>query len=160
MNKPLKKIFNNDQKDRHDQIVCNDASLLSKYDRERKKLVCDLISKKMLVSAHDYYHAAMIFHHGPSIQDSTKAVKLSKISYKLGYKKALSFYATCLDRLLLKKGKKQKFGTQYIKKNPKSMWKLLPVDPKTSDAERKKFNIAPLKELEDHISKLNCKSDT
>ncbi|MEI6304638.1 MAG: hypothetical protein WCP09_01310 [Candidatus Taylorbacteria bacterium] len=155
MNKPLKKIFNSDQKDRHDKIVCNDASLLSKCDRERKKLVCDLISKKMLVSADDYYHAAMIFHHGSSIQDSTKAVRLSKISYKLGYKKALSLYAMCLDRLLLKKSGKQKFGTQYKKKNSKSMWRLLPVDPRTSDAERKKYNIGTLKELEKHVERLN-----
>jgi len=129
--------------------------LFIKNDQNRKKVVQDLINMNKLTSAKDYYLAAMIFHHGSSIQDSVKAVKLSKISYELGYKKSLLFYATCLDRLLIKRGKKQKFGTQYRKKDSKSKWKLLPLDPQTTDEERKKYGIAPLNELRDHIEKLN-----
>ena len=54
--------------------------------------------KNKLVSAKDYYLAAMIFHHGSGIHDSIKAVNLSEKSHKLGYKKALAFYATCFDQ--------------------------------------------------------------
>jgi hypothetical protein len=136
-------------------MVRNDASLLTKNDRERRRIVQDLIRTNKLVSAEDYYHAAMIFQHGGSILDSVKAVRFSKISHALGYKKALKFYATCLDRLLLKRGQKQKFGTQSWKKDAKSKWKLSPIDSRTTDEERKRYDIAPLKELEDRIEKLN-----
>ena len=158
MNKELLKIFNEDQKDRSNPVMRNDASLFIKNDRARKKIVQDMVRLNKLISAKDYYLAAMIFHHGSSIQDSVKAVKLSRASYELGYKKALSFYATCLDRLLIKRGKKQKFGTQYRKKDSKSKWKLLPVDSLTTDEERKKYDVVSLKELIDRIEKLNAES--
>lgn len=157
MNKELQKIFNSDQKDRKNPLIRNDRILLTKNDRVRKKTVENIIHKGELSSAKDYYLVAMIFHHGYSIKDSNEAVKYSKISYELGYKKALSFYATCLDRLLIKTGKKQKFGTQYRKKDAKSKWKLLPVDPLTTDEKRKKYNISTLKKLLDNIEKLNSK---
>ena len=59
--------------------------------------------------------------------------------------------------LLIKRGKRQKFGTQYRKKDPQSKWKILPVDSRTTDEERKIYNIAPLKELMKNIEKLNNK---
>jgi len=155
MNKELLKIFNNDQKDRRDPVVRANPALLSKNDRVRKKMVQEYIDANKLITAKDYYLAAMIFHHGPSIQDSVKAVKLSKTSYELGHKKSLLLCATCLDRLLMKKGKKQKFGTQYRKNNAKSKWKLLPVDSRTTDEERKKWGIAPLSKLIANVNKLN-----
>ena len=155
MNKELQKIFNDDQKDRHDPAIRNDATLLTRNDKIRKKMLQNILREDKSLSAKDYYLATMIFHHGSSIQDSIKAVKLSETSYKLGYKKALSLYATCLDRLLLKRGKEQKFGTQYQRKDTKSKWKLLPVDSQTTDEERKKYNIAPLKELLTNVEKLN-----
>ena len=157
MNKKLQKIFNDDQKDRHDPMIRNNGTLLTKNDKARKKIVQSIISKNKALSAKDYYLAAMIFHHGSGVHDSVKAVKLSETSYKLGYKKALSFYAICLDRLLTKQGKKQKFGTQYRKKDARSKWKLLPVDSRTTDEERKIYNMAPLKELMRNIEKLNGK---
>ncbi len=158
MNKKLLRIFNDDQKDRRNPMIRNDASLLTKNDRERRRVVQGLIRTGKLVSAKDYYHAAMIVQHGGSILDSVKAVRFSKISHELGYKKALAFYATCLDRLLLKRGKKQKFGTQSWKKDASSKWVLSPIDSRTTDKERQQFDIAPLKELEDRIKKRNRES--
>ena len=125
--------------------------------RPERKLCSILFARIKLFSAKDYYLAAMIFHHGSGIHDSIKAVNLSEKSHKLGYKKSLAFYAACLDRLLIKQGKKQKFGTQYRKKDARSKWKLLPVDSRTTDEERKIYNMAPLKELMRNIEKLNGK---
>ncbi len=158
MNKELKKIFDYDQKDRFNLIIRNNSKLLTENDAERRKMVDELIHKKEFLSAKDYFFVAMIFHHGPSIKDSMKAVKFSETSHELGYKKALPFYATCLDRLLIKKGKKQKFGTQYRRKDDQSEWRLLPVDSNTTDDERKKYKIAPFKKLIRNVEKLNNKS--
>lgn len=157
MNTKLQKIFNEDQKDRRNPIILNSRSLFKPRDKVRKNLVRGLLLRKEIDSAKDYYMAAMIFHHGATIQDSKKAVALAKKSDDLGYKKALAFYATCLDRLLIRQGKNQKFGTQYFKKNSKSLWRLLPVDPKTSDQERKKYGLPTLDEMEKRIKELNKK---
>lgn len=157
MNTKLQKFFNEDQKDRRNPVVLSNARLLKLRDKVRKDLACGLLRRNEINSPKDYYMAAMIFHHGTTIQDSKKAVALAKKSADLGYKKALAFYATCLDRLLVRQGKKQKFGTQYFKKNSKSLWKLLPVDPKISDKEREKYGLPTLNEMKKRINELNKK---
>lgn len=157
MNKKLQTIFKQDQKDRHDIAILTDKKLFIKRDKERKILVAEMIKNKKLKSGLDFYMAAMIFHHGPTIQDSKKAINLIKKSVDLGYKKALSFYATALDRLLVRQGKEQKFGTQYQKKSDKELWKILPYDLKTSDEERFKYNLPSLSEMKNNIDKLNSK---
>ena len=73
----------------------------------------------------------------------------------MGYQKALSLYAVSMDRLLIRQGKKQRFATQYFKKNDASSWKLLPFDKKMSDKERKKYNVPPLAETRKMINQLN-----
>ena len=139
MNKKLEKIFINDQEDRKNRTILENGVLLTKRDRDRKKRVNYLISRKQLNSPKDFFMAAMIFHHNRSIEDSRKAVMLSKKSADMGYQKALSLYAVSMDRLLIRQGKKQRFATQYFKKNDASSWKLLPFDKKMSDKERKKY---------------------
>jgi hypothetical protein len=157
VNTSIQTIFNDDQKDRRNPIILNNRSLFKPHDKVRKDLVRSLLQRNEIDSAKDYYMAAMIFHHGTTIQDSKKAVALAKKSTELGYKKALAFYATCLDRLLVRQGKKQKFGTQYFKKNSKSPWKLLLVDPKVTDKERKKYGLPTLNEMKKRIKELNKK---
>ncbi len=150
-------IFNKDQKDREDSLICNDGKLLTKNDVARKKIVREFIRKNDLSSAEDYFMAGMIFHHGRSIRDSTTAVRLLKKSHEMEFPKALALYAMCLDRLLIKQGHKQKFGTQYRRKHSKSEWIILPIDSSTTDTERKKYNILPLKKLIANVKKLNSK---
>ena len=51
-------------------------------------------------------------------------------------------YATTLDRALMYSGRAQKFGTQYFGKCSR----LYVVDPRTTDAERKSYNVPSLEE--------------
>lgn len=158
MNKKIQTIFKQDQKDRHDKAILADKKLFIKRDKERKFLVVEMIKSKQLNSGLDFYMAAMIFHHGPTIQDSKKAISLIKTSVDLGYKKALRFYATAIDRLLIRQGKKQKFGTQYYKKNDNEPWKISPYDLKTTDEERFQYNLLSLAEMKNNIDRLNLHS--
>jgi len=155
MNNHIHQLFKADQSDRKDPEIRMNSRLLSKNDKDRKKSLINILKENENLTGRDYYFSAFIFHHGPTIKDSITAMEFSEKSFKLGYKKALKFYALCLDRLLTKQGKKQKFGTQYWKKNPKSKWQLMPYDKKTTDEERKRYNVASLDELVKHVEQLN-----
>lgn len=98
---------------------------------------------------------AMIFHHGTTLADYKKAIALAKKGMALGNKRAKWLYAAAIDRLLIKQGKKQKYGTQYQIKNGK--WILYPVDPKVTDRERAQYGVIPLKEARTNVKAWNKK---
>jgi hypothetical protein len=155
MNTKLQKIFNEDQKDRLNLGIINNPTLFNRRDNLRKSLVMGLLKNEKEFTAKDFYMAAMIFHHGSRIIDSKKAINLAEKSIEMGYEKAKVLYATGVDRLLLRQGKRQKFGTQYNKKDNESPWVMLPIDPKTSDKERAKYNLPTLQVLKKRIIVLN-----
>jgi len=157
MNKNLKEIFKKDQKDRFNPLFNKMPEFFIKRDAARKNKIKEMFKKGILKTGRDYYIAAMIFHHGLNISDAKKAVDFSQRSFNLGYGKARWLYAAAIDRLLMKKKKKQKFGTQFFKKTSKSKWILYPIDPKTTDAERVQFNVPSLEEMKRMVKKLNRK---
>lgn len=155
MNKELEKIFKEDQ---HDRLYFNTTpSVISRRDRERRKKVKQFLGDGKVTTGKDYYNASMIFHHSSSIAHIKKANTLAKKSAELGYKKAKWLYAGTLDRLFIKQGKKQKFGTQYFKKSSLGKWYLYPVDLKTTNEERVSYNVLSLKEIKKMIEKMNQK---
>ena len=148
----IKTIFNEDQKDRQNFDLMPEE--MTRRDTNRRKEVWNLIEQRAIQTGVDFYYAAFIFHHGLSKADSQQAMKLAKKSIGLKYPKAKWLYAAAIDRLLIKEGKPQKYGTQYEKKKG-GKWKLLPLDRKTTDTERAKFNIAPVSQLIKQIEELN-----
>jgi hypothetical protein len=44
------------------------------------------------------------------------------------------------------RGRKQKFGTQF-QKNKNGQWELHPIEPATTDSERRHYNVMPLREI-------------
>lgn len=156
MNRDLEKIFKEDQKDRLDASVS--PSFVMRRDKERRKQTQRIINENGFKTGIDYYHAAMIFHHSPSIAHIKKACALAEKSSNLSYKKAKWLCAATLDRLLMRQGKKQKFGTQFTKKSPTDIWRLYPVDSKTTDKERKLYNVPTLAKTKKMIEKMNQKN--
>lgn len=142
MNKELEKIFKEDQCDRLDPNIS--LSVVIRRDKDRLKKVKQLINNKKIITKKDYYNIAMIFHHSQNITYIKKANMFALKSAKMGYKKAKWLCAATLDRLLMTQGKKQKFGTQFIKKSLSEKWSLYPVDLKTTDEERALYNVLPL----------------
>jgi len=157
MNKQLEKIFKEDQLDRKNPLFNTKPSLFKKRDSQRRKLVKQMMNKGKIKTGKDYYIAALIFHHGPCIAHAKKAIFYAEKSISIGYRKAKWLYAASVDRFLTKQNKKQKFGTQFFKKTPNGDWILLPVDSKTTDKERAKFDVPTLKQMEKFVEKLNKK---
>lgn len=157
------KLFMKDQKD-HSGIAMKRYNIddgwknIEKRGKERQGEIIKIIKdKSIILTGEDYFMAGMIFQHGTTIADSKKAIALTKKGIKLKNDKCKWLYASAIDRLLMRQKKKQKFGTQYVKrKNGK--WFLYPVNPKTNDKERMKYNVIPLKQAQLKAKEWNKKS--
>lgn len=157
MNKGLEKLFKEDQDDRMAFGADGDFTIIEKRDIERKNIVKKLLKEGSVITGRDFYIAAMIFHHGQSLVDYKTALKLAEESNKKGYQKAKWLCAGVTDRLLLKQGKKQKFGTQFIRKNSRSKWVLASIEKGMTDEERARFNVPSLAKLKAQVDLMNQK---
>jgi hypothetical protein len=156
-NRELLRIFHDDQKDRKvNQNKRGWLSWVTARDCKRRQMVAVLLRMKKVKTAADFYHAAMIFHHGARREHIVKAKQLARRSITLRSEKGKWLYAAATDRLLIMSGKKQKFGTQYrfMKKGGMYYYELLPVDSGTTNEERRRFGVKPLERIKKfHIDK-------
>ncbi len=129
---------------------------ITRHDVSRRHLVQLMLERKLVRSADDYYHAAMIMQHGRDSTDYAAARRLAHRAVELRpwFADARWLYAAATDRYLQSTGKPQIFGTQYGKKGTE--WTLEPFDPKAStDAERARWRVPSLRERLDFIANLN-----
>jgi hypothetical protein len=147
MNKDLYELFLEDQKGFSDSWK-NSSSVVSSVSEKsrlhRVSLVESILNtKKNELVAIDYYHAAMLYLHGVTLLNISKAIDLASKSIELGEEKSKWLFAAATDKyLLVKKAPFQKYGTQYI--NVDGVFKLYPIDPNTTDAVRAEFNVPSL----------------
>lgn len=157
MRNNLIELYKVDQADRKNPKLLVDFGKITERDKARRKEVRNILAKKKRFTAKEYYAMAMIFQHGTTITHYRLALRYANKSRVLGYEEAKWLTAAATDRLLMKQGKLQKYGTQFRKKNAKSKWRLYPVDPKTTDAERANFNVPSLHEALQNEKELNSK---
>lgn len=98
-----------------------------------------------ITSAESLYYAAFIFQHGDCPDHYKLANRLAGRALDLGYADARWIFAATLDRYRLSQGQPQRFGTQYVSRDG-CTYVLEPVDPKTTDALRARYNVPPLAE--------------
>lgn len=117
---------------------------VNKEDSLRRVKVLEYIKSGQLHSPQSLIYAAYIFQHGDCPEHYLLANRLAQAAMDAGHSDAPWIYAASLDRYLMSLGKTQKYGTQYTWIN--GAYKLYPVDPSTTDAEREKYNIPSLSE--------------
>lgn len=108
-----------------------------------------------LKSAKDYYNASWILVSSQKPEDLVLARDLALESAELGDDRAFRIAATAIDKLNRIDGKPQRYGTQYEYIEFLRRWRLYPVDPATTDAERESMGIEPLRELYEREDRLN-----
>ena len=64
-------------------------------------------------------------------------------------------FAATTDRLLVREGKPQKYGTQFHQKNINSPRELFEYDKTTTDKERKALNVPTLKQTLRNLKKMD-----
>jgi hypothetical protein len=139
-------LFAGDQAVRRLQIGV-DPQRLNEEDTKRRIEVLDLIANGDLHATANLIFAAYIFQHGNCPEHYHLANRLAQIAMEAGDPNAPWIYAASLDRYRMSLGELQKYGTQYTRVDGE--FRLYPVDPATTDAERAKFHVPPLQEALD-----------
>jgi hypothetical protein len=146
-NAELTRIYEADQADRDGSLSAlekADWTAIGARDQARQERVQRIVAEGGARSADDYFHAAMVFQHGDTEEKIAKAHELSLKAVELDseYSSARWLAAASKDRLLMRQGKPQLYGTQFKKVGGK--WILYEVDPSVTDDERAKWNCPPL----------------
>lgn len=140
INEELRALYQADQADRQPPI---DWATMAAQDVIRRRRVEALIAAGALQVAEDYFHAAMVFQHGPTPDYHLRAHELAKRSVEMGGPPVAKWLtAAAYDRWLRGQGKPQKYGTQYSWQG--DHWEVADVDPDTTDDERAAWEVPPL----------------
>ena len=160
MNKAIKVLFDEDQNECLHQPP-DDGSLAYKNFRNRFKIrnnkVRTIIESSEQLEGEEYFHACIMFLHGDNTEDFWKAYIYGLKSIDLKYEKAKKFTASAYDKWLMYQGRPQKFGLQYVPDGVKL--RLWDVETATTDAEREKWDVPPIKKLYKIVEEANKKYD-
>ena len=146
MSGELRRLFGADQADRQTLVVAGtpEYKRLRERDTQRRQRVTALVADGALDEADDYYQAAMILHHGETLDDIWQAHTLASAAADRGLHSARWLAAAALDRWLMYQGKPQKYGTQIVPDGTR--WRVWITDPTTTDADRTAADVPPLAE--------------
>ncbi len=148
MNTELQAFYEQDQADRSvffEQLDHEQLQQVLQRDRARRQRVEELVRSEALQAREDYFHAAMVFQHGETLDDFWRAHEMAKRGAELGHPNCHWLMAAAYDRWLMNQGKPQKYGTQYTSRDDEP-YRLWDVDPTTTDEERAAWNVPPLAE--------------
>ena len=144
-NAELQKMYDEDQNSRSVSNI--DWNILSRQDSLREIRVYELIKEGKIVTGKDYYNSAMIFQHGKDSVASGMAVKQMKKAIELDTTINKWLLAAAIDRDLMRRGKPQIYGTQYVKMNGATKWSRYTIDTTViTDEERKHYHVETLAE--------------
>lgn len=150
MSKEFEKLYREDQKHVKRWAQHYTDKEFYRINKELQKKVQKLLDTNKSKSGRDFFIASMIFHHGFTQTSARKAISYAKKAVELGYKKGKWLVASATDRLLQLQEKPQKFGTQIVETKSGKI-KMYKVDSKTTDEERKKYDLPTLKELKERL---------
>lgn len=147
-NKRLIELFEANQKIRYsssDEDWGNKGFVrrLTKEEGKARKEVLKMLANGGVRTADDFYRAAFFFHHGKNFQSYALAIALAVVSHHLGEQWGKNLYALAVDRFLLSINQPQYFGTQF--RLEKGKWRVSPYNKKTTDKERRKYFVEPIK---------------
>lgn len=147
LSQELAEIAKADQDDRKgDARLSEDAvKALKERDAKRRERVVMMVRASQVVTADDYYHAALVMQHGEVPEDFLLAHELAMVAAFKGRADAKWLSAASLDRLLQSIGRPQHFGTQYQLKG--DSWTQDPFERMAiPNSMRKEFGVPTLNE--------------
>jgi len=156
-NPELQKMAEEDQNARKQPNI--DWAILNKEDKTRRERTLQLYKEDQVKTAKDYLNAGIVFQHGTDSIDSAMAVKSFEKAIQLDETLNKWWYAAAVDRDLMRRGKPQIYGTQFIKKSANGRWERYKMDPtQVTDEQRKYYKVETLAEQEAKERSMNLKS--
>ncbi len=123
--------------------------------REKCAQVVEWYEEGLIQTPEDHLFAAMVLATSDVRTELELARVLAVQAAELGEERAYPVQAEAVDRLLLKQGLPQRYGTQYVWEPLFGRWRHYAVDPLTTDEMRKAMGIAPLAQLRARVKILN-----
>lgn len=153
VNRELHTLYRADQKDRSEEEV--DWSAVSLRDTARRSRVKEIVAANGARVSDDWFHAAMIYQHGSTVEDFQTAHAYAMKAAELvpTHPKARWLAAAAKDREHMTKGIPQLYGTQF--QNTDGQWVLYTVDPTVTDEERAKWNVPPIAQARERAKAMN-----
>lgn len=159
-NAELTRLHNEDQSDRTPADgKAIDWSIVAPRDKARLARTKELYSQNHLITANDYYHAALILQHGNVPEDFLLAHEFCIVAISKGKndKHTRWLAAASEDRFLMNIGRPQRFGTQYQAYPANAPYKLYKVDEGVTDELRRQLSTPTLAEAKQREVELNKK---
>lgn len=147
-----------DQADRSVGTNRIDWNVVGKHDAARRAQVMQLLDSGQVRTAEDFSNAALIFQHGDSMQDTQLAFALATVASRMdpSNRDAKQLVADAWDRIMVRSGKPQWYGTQFVRSKTTGKWEIYPTDPSAvSDAQRKAMGLPSLEEDKAHLAEIN-----
>jgi hypothetical protein len=147
-------LFQADQADRKTRPI--DWDVVGARDDARRARVAEILEAGEAKASADWYHAAMVYQHGPALADTQLAQQyaLRALEIEPVHEPARWLAAASEDRVLVRENKPQKWGTQFTK-GPDGEWRLWEVDPTITDEERAVWNVPPIAEARARAEEMN-----
>lgn len=142
------RLFEADQSDRH-KLKSGETNWdeVSGRDKYRLDMAYVWLKKLDSMNSRDLYYLSFIFQHGPNIADIENALMLAKKSLLGGYKEALWMVCGSYDRLLIRRGLLQVYGSQY-KILSDGTKKTCEIDPSIADEDLALMGLPTKKDFE------------
>lgn len=156
-NAELQKMANDDQQARFSPNTGWNKS--NKQDSIRMERVRILLDQGQVNTAQDHFNAGIIFQHGEDSITSNLAVKCFGKAILMDSTLNKRRFAAAVDRDLMRKGKPQVYGTQFIQDAGTGKFKRYTIDTaKVSDAERLHYGVETLAQQQEKERLMNLKS--
>lgn len=136
-----------DQADRTPTGFQGDPGDINARDEARRRRVAALLDAGLVRTAEDHYNAALIYQHGATVEDLRLAHALATIAARMAPSSRGSRWlaAASWDRLMMRLGQPQWYGTQFVKDKDSGRWVLYRIDESlVTDEQRAEWQVPPL----------------
>jgi hypothetical protein len=113
----------------------------------RARRARELHASGALRGARDHLRAAVLLAESADAADWPLAAELGSRAAELGEPLGLRAAAEAIDKDLVAQRRPQRYGTQYTWDASAARWRLHPIDPVTTDAERAAMGVPSYAEL-------------
>lgn len=133
----------------------DEARELEARSHERALRVRELLADPEANKASDQLNAALVLVQSNDETDLVEAQKAGLKAAELGDNRGFRVAAEALDKQMMKQGKMQRYGTQFVWEPVLHAWRLYNTDPRTTDEERRAMGVPPMAQLLEQEKLLN-----
>jgi len=144
MSERLDELMAEDAREQREAVLPSDWERHEAAHLRRLDKVRTWADRNQLKSVQDHVRAAELLVDSDREEDIALAGALAEHAAQEGAAEALPLVAEATDRLLLKQGQPQRYGTQYIYDPATQRWSLYRWNRETTDDERRQMGVPTL----------------